>query len=151
MHRVHRHFFIFYISFSIPFVYSLLVHSLISILLILLVHLLGVGWPTSKSLRRWALSKWDDDGNKTRGEACESGRYPCDSRQKFRPSGIAKQHTLFTSLDSRKVSQPTRPNYHIGRSLQRYLMFVVQKRKLSVSIVDPIVEAALEHVQVWLT
>ena len=31
----------------------------------------------------------DDNGNRTRGKACENGWYPCDTRRKFRPSGIS--------------------------------------------------------------
>jgi hypothetical protein len=48
------------------------------------------GWATLKSLRRWErLSKWvDDDGKKTRGKACESVWYSCDSRRESSIVGV---------------------------------------------------------------
>ena len=88
MHHWHVHRFFFIFSFSIPFrvVYSLLVHSLIYILLILLVHLLGnVEDPATKA------SEMIERKQEERRAKVACTHVIADG--KFRPSGISGERS----------------------------------------------------------
>ena len=107
-----------FFSFSFSLTRYLFIHP---ILLILLVMAIITKWLTLRATRMsnfeelTTMIKWDD-GRKTRGKACESGCYPCDSRRKFSTVGhlgkVMREWSRNLPRDARRLKISVCQCYH---------------------------------------